>query len=754
MTVQAVNVSTLKRVKNNVIGNPSAKLVLAEDELFVATLVKCLNAPEQFEEAAGSQDDIRVEAAQVITSLSYGSPEALRSLLHANAHQSFLYAISRFGPTEPAATKAAFARALRAIAAASAELVGPSQWGIKDDSSPVREDAKLALEYFFQLLPAQIEVLDLYLPLLTDSSTQASMSIAQLLGAALRAPSHRTTVAEWVPSAERSRETSRGRRRWERPEAIAPAQSGNGGGWVARHLTTLLRSRDVKVQEAALNALAALAKDNHDVAIHLARAPVGRPNADYPLALTLALKLCKSRSTDVQLAAGLCATHIIRASAANHHHPAPPDLAASLVVMHVMNRLIDSKSESPQCRTKACFILNYLVMDEKELCQSVYDKGSLAKLSELVHTLTPPPATDSKISELEDEPESLCCLREAALTTIAVLALADNDIRRDVTDVQRLLPPLASALTHRHIGVRYAACQCVRALSRSVAVTRTSLVDSGLGTALFAVFTKDDEDRRVLHAALAAVCNLVNQYSPLRTPFLEQGIATRLARLLRSPYAELRVSALWALKNLVYKCAPETKRAIMGDVGWPALDARLDDADAGVREQALYLLRNFADCEDDVDAVFDALGTPRLLGAIAAALEARDTDVVLQAAYTLANLANGHAQRQALILAHGQLLRSLRSALVDAPADARCAALGAVIELAWGAAQLRAAGIESTVRHLVEFGGGGGPGVGGGGGGGGNGGGVGVSGGNVDREVRERARRALEAMERVTVDDA
>jgi hypothetical protein len=161
-----------------------------------------------------------------------------------------------------------------------------------------------------------------YLPLLTDSSAQASISIAQLLGAALRAPSHRTAVAEWVPPAERSREASHGRRRWERPEVITPAQS-SGGGWVARHLTTLLRSRDVKVQEAALNALAALAKDNHDVAVHLARAPAGRPTSgmfsqvivsshhkfvtmpEFPLALTLALGLCKSRSTDVQLAAGL-----------------------------------------------------------------------------------------------------------------------------------------------------------------------------------------------------------------------------------------------------------------------------------------------------------------------------------------------------------------------------------------------------------------------------------------------------------------
>ena len=111
------------------------------------SLVKYLNALEQFEEAAGSQDDVRVEAAHVITSLSYGSqpllrscgclfylliffaplPEALRSILHANAHRAFFYAISCFVPTESPTTKAAFARALRVIAAACAGFVGALQ---------------------------------------------------------------------------------------------------------------------------------------------------------------------------------------------------------------------------------------------------------------------------------------------------------------------------------------------------------------------------------------------------------------------------------------------------------------------------------------------------------------------------------------------------------------------------------------------------------------------------------------------------
>jgi hypothetical protein len=52
-----------------------------------------------------------------------------------------------------------------------------------------------------------------------------------------------------------------------------------GGGWVARHLTTLLRSRDVKVQAIALTALTPLVKGNHDVPVYLAWAPARRSNA-------------------------------------------------------------------------------------------------------------------------------------------------------------------------------------------------------------------------------------------------------------------------------------------------------------------------------------------------------------------------------------------------------------------------------------------------------------------------------------------
>ncbi|TFY76979.1 hypothetical protein EWM64_g7033, partial [Hericium alpestre] len=253
------------------------------------------------------------------------------------------------------------------------------------------------------------------------------------------------------------------------------------------------------VQEAALSALAALARDNFDVATVLSKPAPERPGAaaESSSGLSLALALCKSRNTDVQLAAALCATHIIRASVSNHH-PSSPDLPAAMTVMHVMNRLISSSTDSPQARTKACFILKYLVTDEKELCQMAFDGGSLGKLSDLVKSITP---TDKASEWDEDEADSICCLREAALTSIAVLALANDDIRRDITDNMKLVPTISTSLAHRHAGIRYAACH---------------LVDSGLGTTLFQRLLKEDEDHRVTYAALTAICNLINEYSPLR----------------------------------------------------------------------------------------------------------------------------------------------------------------------------------------------------------------------------------------------
>lgn len=99
---------------------------------------------------------------------------------------------------------------------------------------------------------------------------------------------------------------------------------------------------------------------------------------------------------------------------------------------------------------------------------------------------------------------------------VAAVSLFDHDIRREIADGLRFIPAIQVSLSHKHIGVRHAACTCVRALSRGVPVIRTNITDTGIGMELFAIFKKEGEDPRVTFAALNAICNLVNDFSPLR----------------------------------------------------------------------------------------------------------------------------------------------------------------------------------------------------------------------------------------------
>lgn len=98
---------------------------------------------------------------------------------------------------------------------------------------------------------------------------------------------------------------------------------------------------------------------------------------------------------------------------------------------------------------------------------------------------------------------------------IAALAFHLDELRTAIVDA-KLLKPISLSLQHSATGIRGAAAQCVRALSRSVGVLRTSLVDSGVEITLLNIISKDDEDERNRVIALMALANLVCGFSPLK----------------------------------------------------------------------------------------------------------------------------------------------------------------------------------------------------------------------------------------------
>lgn len=56
--------------------------------------------------------------------------------------------------------------------------------------------------------------------------------------------------------------------------------------------------------------------------------------------------------------------------------------------------------------------------------------------------------------------------------------------------------------------------------------------------------------------------------SSLAQTLIEQGAMERLVQLLNTGDPELRLNALWAFKNLLYKATPDLKRQVMSCIGW------------------------------------------------------------------------------------------------------------------------------------------------------------------------------------------
>jgi hypothetical protein len=127
---------------------------------------------------------------------------------------------------------------------------------------------------------------------------------------------------------------------------------------------------------------------------------------------------------------------------------------------------------------------------------------------------------------------------------MASLSFVHEVARATIVD-RGMLPIIHASLSHPSYGVRAAACQATRALSRSIAVLRTSLVDSGLAAKVLEILKEEDErigsgslgrlsiagrdekDDTVLIAATATICNLITEFSPMQTVSRPLNIAER-----------------------------------------------------------------------------------------------------------------------------------------------------------------------------------------------------------------------------------
>ena len=159
-------------------------------------------------------------------------------------------------------------------------------------------------------------------------------------------------------------------------------------------------------------------------------------------------------------------------------------------------------------------------------------------------------------------------LKESALNAIAEIASLREECRKQVIDA-KLLPDIVQALEHPASGIRLAACQCLRSLSRSVKNLRTALLDAGIAMPLFKLLS--DEALEVQEAATATICNIVLEFAPMKKIVLENGGIEKLVAMSRSMDLSLRVNCVWALKNLLYGADEAVKEMVMKSLTYEGL---------------------------------------------------------------------------------------------------------------------------------------------------------------------------------------
>jgi hypothetical protein len=219
-------------------------------------------------------------------------------------------------------------------------------------------------------------------------------------------------------------------------------------------------------------------------------------------------------------------------------------------------------------KEKAPAILAMLITDAEYLQKAAFDSGAIGKLSKLLKVAYDPvfdvsvaqgwtPQIDAyenefetaQFSELGDRGQSPLLahkikVRESTLKAIAALVPFKDEYRKAIVDqgitpyvVESMNPNPSKPMPKFHeksdknvnsqnedevrrgygvnpINVLIAACGALRALSRSVSILRTTLIDNGVAMPAFRLLRHPDV--KVQIAATGCVINLVTDISPMR----------------------------------------------------------------------------------------------------------------------------------------------------------------------------------------------------------------------------------------------
>ncbi|KAG9289034.1 hypothetical protein G9A89_015583 [Geosiphon pyriformis] len=629
-----VLVKALRFIKNNIIGNKTKKGLYISLNI-IPKLVDFLKSRDI------SEPQLRIQAAIVLGSFAYGGEDNVAEIIKYGAIKPLLICIS---PSNDSTLIEAAARALKAI------YKNPTA----DKNDIFQDDHLKNLITLINSAPLNPK---------SEREKIASTHIAQLAA---------TIIARCCDTNEQQ------------------TQIANAGAFPA--LIDLLTNGSAKAQEAALDALAFLCRENSD----FGRIIVQPTCSVSRNPVKIMFELIRDTSPTMRLTAARCLTHLSRANAIDEYSD-----DVKLIVLPTLVKLLEEKGS---VREEAPHVLAYLIRDNVELQSAACDADAVHKLADIVTHVAEEEA--SYYESIGDNDK----LKENALTAIAAMSSLFDKGRKLVVEA-KIIPHIVTAMSHKSYGVRAAACQCTKSLSRSVNILRTSLVDAGIATPLFKLLS--DESSDVQTTACATLCNIVMEFSPMKKAILEQGGIEKLVELVQSSNNSLRLNAIWALKNLVCHAESDVKDAVMKVLTYPLLATLIDDSEIDVQEQALNLLRNLVHPKErNIEEVFKGLGEVTLMNILEKRLCWFHSQIIKQTLYVINNIAVGNERHIQAIMARSTILRHLLNYMKNDNSEIRLIAVLCLNNLTWikdkhiysqeRIRRLRQMGFEDQVKKMIN----------------------------------------------------
>ncbi|KAG9671759.1 ARM repeat-containing protein, partial [Aureobasidium melanogenum] len=247
----------------------------------------------------------------------------------------------------------------------------------------------------------------------------------------------------------------------------------------------------------------------------------------------------------------------------------------------------------------ACAVLAHLIENSSELQQAALDAGAVKHVSQLLKksfdpiilarpmwsadpqaldSLPPTPSATLGPDGLAPEVMHAMKCRAGALEALAAIAEKEDVNRKAVIDsgiisnlIDSLVPvsvfdsSILPSKSGNTVPVLLAACHAATALSRSVSLLRTALIDAGITKPVYNLLTFPDLEVQI--AATNVTCNLVLEFSPMRQDLVTAGIVTVLCEQAKRSNSKLRQASLWALKHLVLNSPKDLKIECLEQLG-------------------------------------------------------------------------------------------------------------------------------------------------------------------------------------------